>query len=116
MSSDAGKELLVLAVTEGGRDVEKSFHRKFAHLRIVNEWFAPESVLIDFIAEIGQTWDGMDEIPMRSLVALKGTRTFETWLDELVEHSNLETRINLIKAALKEYAMIKGFNEPRPKR
>lgn len=54
--------------------------------------------------------------PLITLTALKGTREFEAWLDELVEHSELETRSLLIKSALKLFAESKGFTKPRPKR
>lgn len=54
--------------------------------------------------------------PIYSLAALRGTRTFEVWLDKLVEHSRFGTRTLLIKNALKEFAENHDFKEPSPKR
>lgn len=54
--------------------------------------------------------------PLRSLVSLKATPTFEAWLDKLVDHARQGTRTLLLKNALAEYAENHGFNEPQPKR
>jgi wyosine [tRNA(Phe)-imidazoG37] synthetase (radical SAM superfamily) len=54
--------------------------------------------------------------PMKSLVSLKGTPTFEAWLDELVEHSHQGTRSLLLRNALRVFAEREGFGKPQPKR
>lgn len=61
LAKDSGVELRVLAVVEGNRDVEQSFHARFSHLRAVGEWFEPGDDLIGFIVAEGREWDGSDE-------------------------------------------------------
>jgi hypothetical protein len=51
----------VLAVTDGSYELEKSLHRRFAHLNVVNELFEPADDLLGFIIEHGREWDGRDE-------------------------------------------------------
>jgi Meiotically up-regulated gene 113 len=59
MEGRYGRNLIVIAVKEGGRDVEKQLHRKFAHLSInvrhcrtygPVEVFRPEKELLSYIA------------------------------------------------------------------
>ena len=54
--------------------------------------------------------------PVRSLMAVKGTGEFETWLDGLVEHTGLRTRSLVAVHALKEYAEKHGYAVPMPRR
>lgn len=54
--------------------------------------------------------------PIRSLISLKGTPTFEAWLDGLVDHSHLGTRTLLLRNALREFAEKHGYAEAMPKR
>lgn len=54
-------ELRLLAVVAEGRDAEQALHHRFAHLRVINEWFEPGDDLIGFIVAEGNPWDGSDE-------------------------------------------------------
>lgn len=63
LCNDHGTGLRVLAVTDGTFDTEKTLHQRFAHLRVVNEWFEPGDDLIGFIVADGKPWDGTDEAP-----------------------------------------------------
>jgi hypothetical protein len=54
--------------------------------------------------------------PLRSLLSLKGTASFETWLDALVEHAHQGTRTLLLKNALRVFAESQGFKDLMPKR
>lgn len=54
--------------------------------------------------------------PIRSLTAVKGTPSFEAWLDKLVDHSHQGTRALLIRNALRVFAEKEGFTDPMPKR
>jgi hypothetical protein len=54
--------------------------------------------------------------PMRSILSLKGTATFEAWLDGLVEATDLGTRTLALRHALKAYAEKVGYKKPMPKR
>lgn len=51
----------VLAVEPGGRVIEQSRHKQFAHLRAIGEWFRMEEPLIGHIKEIRRThgWKGL---------------------------------------------------------
>lgn len=61
LAREAGEDLKVVAVTQGSFPEESSLHRRFAHLRVVNEWFEPGDDLLGFIVESCQPWDGTDE-------------------------------------------------------
>ncbi len=54
--------------------------------------------------------------PLRSLISLKGTSAFETWVDGLVEHAHQGTRTLLLRNALREFAVNHGYKEQQPKR
>lgn len=56
-------ELRVLAVMAGGYAEEAELHRKFSHLKVVNEWFEAGDDLLGFIVESANQWDGVDEVP-----------------------------------------------------
>lgn len=64
LCKEYGQDLRVLAVADGTFDSEKALHRRFEHLRVVNEWFEPGDDLLGFIVSDGQLWDGSDEIPL----------------------------------------------------
>lgn len=51
--TQSGRTLVLLATTGGGRDRERSLHRKFATSRIVGEWFRETPELLEEIARIG---------------------------------------------------------------
>lgn len=55
-------DLIVLAVLDGGRDVEQALHDRFAHLGRAGEWFEPGDDLLAFIMTEGNDWDGSDEV------------------------------------------------------
>jgi DNA-binding XRE family transcriptional regulator len=42
-------DLTVLKTIKGDHKLETKLHKKFKHLRIINEWFRPEKELLDFI-------------------------------------------------------------------
>lgn len=44
--------LNLLAVIDGGADIERGLHRRFAADRLSGEWFNPSSALLDFIASV----------------------------------------------------------------
>jgi hypothetical protein len=54
--------------------------------------------------------------PVRSLISLKGTPSFEAWLDGLVDHAHQGTRTLLLKNALRVFAQANGYLDPQPKR
>ena len=43
------RELRLLGVMEGGRELERSLHARFADERIRHEWFRPSPRLLEFI-------------------------------------------------------------------
>jgi hypothetical protein len=71
LARDAGKELCVLAVVDGSYGEERSLHRRFAHLNVVNELFEPGADLLGFIVEAGREWDGTDDVPPKNDVSVK---------------------------------------------
>jgi hypothetical protein len=64
LCAETGEDLRVLAVIEGGRDEEQALHRRFDHLRIVNEWFEPGNDLLGFIVAEGREWNRGDDPPL----------------------------------------------------
>ena len=56
------------------------------------------------------------EIPIHSIVSLKGSADLETWLDELAEVSESGTRAHTLRRALKAFAESQGLKTPMPKR
>ena len=46
------RQLTLLAMMSGDRDIEQSLHRRFAHARIRGEWFRPVPELLAYISEI----------------------------------------------------------------
>jgi hypothetical protein len=67
LAAEHGEGLEVLAVVDGSYETEKGIHRRFSHLRIVNEWFEPGDDLVGFIVSEGREWDGRDEVPLAAL-------------------------------------------------
>ena len=60
-------KLDVLALHPGGRDLEKSFHRRFSRDRIIGEWFLPSGDLMEGISEIRSR----NRLDIRSLIRCK---------------------------------------------
>jgi hypothetical protein len=116
LEDETGRKLTVLGILEGNRVKERELHVLFADDRVEGEWFRPSEALLTLIREQAQPWDGTDEEPMRSLIALKGTDEFEVWLDGLVERTRFGTRSLLMKNAIREYAERHDFKKPMPKR
>jgi hypothetical protein len=54
--------------------------------------------------------------PMKSLVSLKGTPSFEEWLDGLVKTTRFGTRALLLKNALQDMAEKYEYKKPMPER
>lgn len=71
LAKEHGCELRVLAVVDGRYNVEKDLHRRFAHLRIVNEWFEPGDDLLGFIVQDGKPWNDSDDAPFPDTVVVK---------------------------------------------
>jgi hypothetical protein len=42
--------LLVLGTIPGGSEVEKAFHGKFSHLRVVREWFRDDGTIAEYVS------------------------------------------------------------------
>lgn len=53
--------------------------------------------------------------PLKSLLSLKASQTYEDWLDRLVKHARLASRSHLVRIALEDYAAATKF-EPPPDR
>jgi hypothetical protein len=68
---ESGEELDVLAVADGSHSEERNLHRRFAHLRIVGEWFEAGEDLLGFIVTECMPWDGSDEVPARPNTVVK---------------------------------------------
>lgn len=49
MQTAHSKPLKLLGAIPGDMTVERSLHKKFAHLRLMGEWFKPEPILMSFI-------------------------------------------------------------------
>ena len=47
--------LTLLATFPGGRSVEASLHRRYAHLRTTGEWFRADPVLLEHIDSLNAT-------------------------------------------------------------
>lgn len=54
-------ELILLAVIDGDREVERGLHQRFSHLNIIGEWFRPGNSLMDFI-EGTSSWEVLYEM------------------------------------------------------
>jgi hypothetical protein len=53
--------------------------------------------------------------PLKSIVAVKASPTYERWLDRLADHVRQPSRANLVRIALEDFAKASGF-EPPPER
>lgn len=51
MRGNSPVELAIIGVCEGGEKLERELHRRFAHLRLHCEWFAPGPDLVRFIRD-----------------------------------------------------------------
>lgn len=49
MQTGSPDRLRLIKVIGGAVDLEKAIHKKFAHIRVLNEWFEPTKELIEFI-------------------------------------------------------------------
>jgi DNA-binding XRE family transcriptional regulator len=56
-----GEPLEVLAVADGSTEAERYLHRRFAHLRVMGEWFESGEDLMALIASDCRPWDGLDD-------------------------------------------------------
>jgi hypothetical protein len=50
LKATKGGRLRILAIADGGRDMEIHFHKTFRHLHIKGEWFRPGEDLLGHIA------------------------------------------------------------------
>jgi hypothetical protein len=48
------EKLILRAIMDGGRDIERALHRMFSHLKLRRrgEWFTPERELLDYIEHL----------------------------------------------------------------
>jgi hypothetical protein len=73
LNSERKQELKVLGVVDGSYADEAVLHLRFAHSRVLGEWFQPTDELNDFIATDARPWDGIDEKPeIYSVVKIDG--------------------------------------------
>jgi hypothetical protein len=114
--SPSEPDVKMLGICEGCFADVRELHLRFAHLRESGEWFTPHPSLLDFIRTNASPWDPESDTGRTSLVSLRGTEAFETWLDELVEHTHQGNRTLLLKNALKVFAESQGFKDLMPKR
>lgn len=62
-----GRELVILATMNGGREREAEIHLRFAHLRFgITEQFRPDSELLDFIEKEGKRWAKLKVVKVNS--------------------------------------------------
>jgi hypothetical protein len=61
LKSEHKQHLKVLGVVDGSYADEAVLHLRFAHSRVLGEWFQPTDELNDFIATDARPWDGSDE-------------------------------------------------------
>jgi hypothetical protein len=116
IAAEIGHTPIVLAVLDGGFAEEQALHRKFGFAGRFREWFDPDPELLLLIETDGRPWDGTDEIAKQSLISLKGTVSYEKWIDGLVDHAHQGTRTLLLKNALREFAENHGYKVVVPKR
>jgi hypothetical protein len=115
--AEHGNGLIVLAVTDGDRDIEQALHQRFAGLRIVGEWFEPGDDLLGFIVAEAREWDGSDEAPeaIFKMLTIRGTPEWRAWLDRAAKFCRINTS-SLVDVAVTKYAREQGFTEPPPDR
>jgi hypothetical protein len=111
-----GCELHVLGVMDGDLGAERVLHDRFRDLRIERERFIADERLLNFITAVAKPWNEASDIGLKSIAAIRGSDELGLWLDSLVEHLRMGTRILLVKNALREYAEKSGFPFPMPKR
>jgi hypothetical protein len=77
LGSTYGRDLIVLATMEGGRQREAEIHARFAHLRLGRtEQFRPELDLMEFIGLplfVGSNPDAVEAMPAKQASALLTT-------------------------------------------
>lgn len=115
---DCGLELL--AVMDGNRDEEQALHRRFGHLRVVNEWFEPGDDLVGFIVAEGRPWDLSDEAPighraMTSRYVIPASDEHRDWMEGFMEKVGEVEVADAVREALRRWAESIGYGPP-PKR
>lgn len=115
LCNDVGDNLRVLAITDGGRDEEKIFHDRFAHLRIgdsiLSEWFEPGDDLVGFVLSEGRCWDGIDEDGRVTVINLKGTPEYRNWLSSMSKKTRIPAS-SITRIAYEEWAKKHGHPAP----
>lgn len=114
-----GRDIILLAVMDGGRSVEKSLHRRFSHLRIKGEWHSAADDLLEYIASEGKSVDpDSDELGQVTILAYKANdqvfEEFKAWIEGFAEKMNVSTPV-LLDMALNAFAEQRKF-KPIPKR
>jgi len=54
LSYEVKSPMILLAAMDGGREVEKEMHNRFADHRVRGEWFTPCQELMDFVLKLPQ--------------------------------------------------------------
>ncbi len=70
---EAENSFRVLAVLPGDQIEEQRLHHKFAHLRVMKEWFEPADDLLEFITHVATPWDGADDSPEQQMAKIDAT-------------------------------------------
>ncbi len=121
LESIYGRPLAVLAIMEGGHDVEREIHARFnAHRFGRTEQFRPASELMAFIGRPLLACAGdVIEMPVRAnsktLFAVKGSEEWFEWLKQYADFAGV-SMMSAIDLALKDKARRDGFPEAMPKR
>lgn len=120
-----GRPLVVLAVMEGGRDEERAIHERFAHLRLEGrrrrgrrpEQFQPAPELLAFLGRpllASANPDAVEAMPhggRASIILLKGTPEYATWLDEFHRTTHIP-KATIVRLAMAEWAVTHGYPAP----
>jgi|SRR5215469_5917523 len=118
LRQEAGGEVDVLGVTNGGFPEETTLHQHFQHLHIMGEWFRPEPDLLDFIGQNARAWDGKDEKPLQSIMLRLDERILNA-LDAAVERTRpRSSRTGVIEFVLEEWLrsqnLLSNSSEEKP--
>ncbi len=122
LEAEYGRELAVLATTEGGRKREAEIHAMFAHLRLGRtEQFRPDLELVTFIGKplFAAAGDVVEICRLKSTkplaIQMRGSEAWRDWVDRGAKHVGLKTP-SLVDQALRLYLRENGFTEPPPER
>lgn len=107
--------LELLGVCPGSFAEERALHRKFKDFCVRGEWFDHHESLQDFIEVETVPWDGKDEVRQLLTINVKGTREWQSWVQEVARHFGM-TVSEFLDVATRELAKAQGFPEEAPER